>query len=99
MADLLEGTRTEGLLGREGVGAGLLGAPREHASLDAAARLGGGRVVDLLQHAWYDEEHGGLEGLDVRQEVLDGGGETEHALAGEDDVHDEAGEHVGDWEE
>ena len=99
VADLLEGARTEGLLGREGVGACLLGAPREHAPLDAAASLGGGRVVDLLEDAGHDEEHGGLEGLDVGQQVLDGGGEAEHALAGEDDVHDESGEHVGDGKE
>ena len=97
--DLLEGAGAEGLLGGEGVGAGLLGAPREHATLDAAARLGGGRVVDLLEDAGHDEEHGGLEGLDVGQQVLDVGGEAEHALAGEDDVHDKAGEHVGDGQE
>ena len=96
---LLEQAGAEGLLGGDGEGARLLGAPREHAALDAAARLGGGRVVNLLEDAGHDEEHGGLEGLDVRQQVLDAGGEAEDALARQDHVHDEAREHVGDGQE
>ena len=99
VAHLLEQAGAEGLLGGHGEGARLLGAPREHAALDAAARLGGGRVVDLLEHAGHDEEHGGLEGLDVRQQVLDAGREAEDALARQDHVHDEASEHVGDGQE
>ena len=99
MAHLLEHAGSEGLLRGDRVGACLLGAPREHAALDAAARLGGGCVVDLFEDAGDDEEHGRLESLDVRQQVLDAGREPEHALAGQDDVHDEAGEHVGDREE
>ena len=99
VADFLEGTWAKRLLRSERIGAGLLGAPREHAPLDAAARLGGGRVVNLLQDARHDEEHGGLESLDIWQQVLDVGGETEHASTGEDDVHDKAGEHVRDGQE
>ena len=82
MTHLLEQAGAEGLLGGHGEGARLLGAPREHAALDAAARLGGGRVVDLLEDAGHNEEHGGLECLDVGQQVFDAGGEAEDALAG-----------------
>lgn len=96
---LLEQAGAEGLLRSHGEGACLLGAPREHAALDAAARLGGGRVVDLFKDAGDDQEHGGLEGLDVRQQVLDAGGETEDTLARQDHVHDETSEHVGDGQE
>ena len=99
VAHLLEDTGSEGLLGGDRVCSRLLGAPREHAALNAAARLRGRSVVDLLEDARNDEKHGGLEGLDVRQQVLDVGREAEHALAGEDHVHDEAGEHVRDGEE
>ena len=99
VAHLLEDAGAEGLLGGYGEGARLLGAPREHAALDAAARLRGGRVVDLLEDARDDEEDGGLEGLDVRQQVLDAGRESEDALARQDHVHDEASEHVGDGQE
>ena len=81
VAHLLEQAGAEGLFGGHGEGACLLGAPREHAALDAAARLGRGRVVHLLEDAWDDEEDGRLEGLDVRQQVLDAGGEAEDALA------------------
>ena len=99
VAHLLEQAGAEGLRGGDGEGACLLGAPREHAALEAAARLGGGRVVDLLEDAGDDEEHGGLEGLNVRQQVLDAGRESEDALARQDHVHDEASEHVGDGQE
>ena len=99
VAHLLQHARPEGLLGGDRVGACLLGAPCEHAALNAAACLRGRGVVDLLEDARNDEEDGGLEGLDVRQQVLDVGREAEHALAGEDHVHDEAGEHVRDGEE
>ena len=73
VAHLLEQAGAEGLLRGHGERARLLGAPCEHAALDTAARLGGGRVVDLLEDAGDDEEHGGLEGLNVRQQVLDVG--------------------------
>ncbi len=99
MAHLLEQAGADGLRGGDGEGACLLGAPRKHAALEAAARLGGGRVVDLLEDAGDDEEHGGLEGLNVRQQVLDAGRESEDALARQDHVHDEASEHVGDGQE
>ena len=82
-----------------GQGACLLGGPREHAALHAAAGLRGRGVVDLLHDARDHEEHRRLEGRDVVDQVARVGGEGGDALAREQAVHDETREHMGDRQE
>ena len=82
-----------------GVGDGDLGGPTEQLELGAAAGLGVGGVVDLLQDAWDGQDVGGSEGLQVGQEGLGVGGVAQHALAGQGQQLEAAGVDVGQRQE